>query len=75
MLRFNIRVNIGDNNITNKFFFVHKEWQTLSEDKQIEQFDLAVKELNKVYKDYGRFATKIGVTKLFSKYGFEESLP
>ena len=31
-------------------------------------------EINNVYKDYGRFATEVGVCKLFNKFGFERSI-
>ena len=74
MIRYNIRVNIGDNNNTVKFFFVHKDYATISEEASNEAFDKAVKELNHVYKDYGRFATKTGVIKLFETFGFEYTI-
>lgn len=74
MLRFNIRVNIGNENRTVKFYFVHKDWQTLSEEEMRKAFDDAVAELNKVYKDYGRFATDVGVSKLFNSFGFERTI-
>jgi len=74
MRRYNIRVNIGDDDITHKFFFVHKDWENLSDEEQDKAFDEAVKEINRVY-EYGRFATQVGVSRLFAKYGFERTLP
>ena len=74
MRRYNIRVNIGDNNTTHKFYFVHKNWKNLSDEEQDKAFDKAVKEINRVY-EYGRFATQVGVSRLFAKYGFERTLP
>ena len=46
MIRYNIRINYGDANITKKFEFVHKSWNTLLDKEQNEAFDKAVKELN-----------------------------
>lgn len=46
MIRYNIRINYGDANITKKFEFVHKSWNTLSDKEQNEAFDKAVKELD-----------------------------
>ena len=73
MVRHRIRVNVGDKNVTVLFYFIHKDWATISEEESARLFDEAVKELNHVYKDYGRFATGIGVTKLFESYGFERT--
>ena len=74
MIRYNIRINYGDANITKKFEFVHKSWNTLSDKEQNEAFDKAVKELNRVYTTYGRFATTAGILKLFDSFGFELSI-
>ena len=74
MIRYNIRVNYGDNDITKKFYFVHKDWQTLSTEDQNKAFNDAVKELNRVYKTYGRFATPVGIIKLFYSFGFEQTI-
>ena len=74
MLRFHIRVNTGDKNITTMYWFVHKEWATTSEEDQASQWNDAVQELNHIYQDYGRFATSVGVTKLFDKFGFERTI-
>lgn len=71
MRRYNIRINYGDNDATSKFYFVHKDWQTISNEDSDKAFDKAVKELDHIYKDYGRFATTTGIAKLFAKFGFE----
>lgn len=75
MLRFNIRVNHGDDNVTTMYYFVHKDYETLSEEEQRKAFDDAVHELNRVYKTYGRLATETGIARLFATFGFERSLP
>lgn len=46
----------------------------LSDKEQNEAFNKAVKELNRVYTTYGRFATTAGVLKLFDSFGFELSI-
>ena len=74
MIRYNIRVNHGDANITTKFYFVHKDWATISQEDSDTAFDKAVKELNRVYKNYGRFATEVGIVKLFESFGFERTV-
>lgn len=74
MIRYNIRVNYGNQDITKKFYFVHKDYQTLSSEEQDKAFHAAVTELNRIYKDYGRFATQVGITKLFEKFGFIETI-
>ena len=73
-VKYNISINHGDNNTTTRFYFVHKDYQTLSKEEQDKAFDAAVKELNHIYKDYGRFATTVGVCKLFEKFGFERTI-
>ena len=74
MKRFYIKVNNGDNDVTVKYEFVHKDWQTLSEDEQSKQWDIAVKALDHLYKTCGRFATQVGVSKFFEQYGFERTI-
>lgn len=76
MLRFFIRVNSGDEDHlrTIKYEFVHKDWQTLSEKEQEEQWDTTIKELNEFYKKYGRFGTQAGVTSYFREHGFERTI-
>ena len=73
MIRYNIRINHGDNDITTRFEFVHKNWKTISAEESDKAFNEAVKELNRVYKTYGRFATTTGVIRLFESFGFEIS--
>lgn len=74
MNRYFINVNNGDANITKQYCFVHHDWDSMSVEDQDAAFDKAVKELNHIYKDYGRFATTIGVIRLFESFGFELSL-
>ena len=74
MVRYNIRVNYDNIDITKKFEFVHKSQAFLSSDEQDKAFDRAVKELNRVYSTYGRFATSTGIIKLFDSFGFELSI-
>lgn len=57
-----------------KFEFVHKFWNSLSNEEQDKAFDKAVKELNRVYSTYGRFATSTGIIRLFDSFGFELSI-
>lgn len=73
MVRYNICINIGDANKTVKFFFVHKDWDIVNKEDSDKDFDAAVKELDRIYKNYGRFATEVGVTKLFESFGFERA--
>ena len=75
MQRFHIRVNNGDKDETVMYYFVHKKWNEITEEEQEKAFDKAVKELDRVYKTYGRFATQTGVTRLFESFGFERTLP
>lgn len=75
MVRYNIRITYGDKETCKKFYFVHRDWDKLSEDEQNKLFNEAITELNRIYKDYGRFATTVGVSNLFSKYGFDISAP
>ena len=73
MVRYHISVNTGDNNKTVKYFFVHKDWANISQEDSDSAFNDAVTELNRIYKNYGRFATEIGVQKLFDSFGFERT--
>lgn len=70
MIRYNIHVNSGNENKTISYYFVHKDWATISEEDSNKEFDKAVQELNRIYQNYGRFATEIGVVKLFESFGF-----
>lgn len=62
MIRYSIRVNHGDA-------------MSLTDEEQDKAFDKAVKELNRIYKKYGRFATEAGVISLFDSFGFERTIP
>lgn len=73
MIRYHIKVNVGNEDRTVKFQFIHKDWDKLSKEQQDGDFDKAVHELEDVYKKYGRFATEIGVARLFETFGFERS--
>lgn len=73
MIRYSIKVNTGDANVTNRYEFVHKDDASLSKEEQNEAFDKAVKELDRIYQNYGRFATSAGVVSLFRTFGFEPS--
>ena len=75
MIMFHIKISTGSDNVTRVYHFAHKQYDTLSEEEQKEAFDKAVKEINHIYQDYGRFATSIGVVKLFDKFGFERTIP
>ena len=74
MVRFHIRINTGDNDTTNTYYFVHKDYAEISNDEQEKAFDSAVKELDRIYKTYGRFATPTGVVNLFKDFGFEQAI-
>lgn len=73
MVRYNIRVNYGDDNMEKMFYFTHKDWSTISKEGSDKAFNDAVTELNRIYKTYGRFATQVGITRLFDTFGFEIS--
>lgn len=75
MVRYHISVNNGDNDVTVKYYFVHKNWNTISKDESDKAFDAAVKELDRIYKTYGRFATEVGVCRLFESFGFDRTYP
>ena len=74
MTRYRIRVNHGDADTTVTYDFVHKDHAVLTKEEQDQAFDQAIKELNRIYKSYGRFATTTGVIRLFASYGFELSI-
>ena len=74
MIRYNIRVNTGDNDVTHVYYFVHKDWNNISQEDSDKAFHEAVTELNRIYKTYGRFATQVGVTRLFESFGFERTI-
>ena len=74
MMRYNIRINTGDDNHQTTFFFVHKDWKNVSQEESDAAFDKAVKEIDHIYKTYGRFATEVGVARLFNAFGFERTI-
>lgn len=63
MKGFHIRIMFG--NQLQMFSFA-----TDKDDTAEEEFDKAVKEINRIYHETGRFATKEEVMKHFAKYGF-----
>lgn len=63
MKGFYIRIMFG--NQLQSFGFATDNDETAEED-----FDKAVKEINKIYHDTGRFSTKEEVIAHFAKYGF-----
>lgn len=75
MIRYSIRVNHGDADVTVKYYFVHRNFASMTDEEQNKAFDRAVKELNRIYKTYGRFATESGVVSFFSSFGFERTIP
>lgn len=75
MVRYHISVNNGDKDVTVKYYFVHKDWNTISKEESDKAFDAAVKELDRIYKTYGRFATEVGVCRLFESFGFDRAYP
>ncbi len=74
MVRYHIRINTGDADKTATYYFVHKDWDKISQDESDTAFNDAVTELNRIYKTYGRFATPVGVTRLFESFGFERTI-
>lgn len=72
VVRYHINVNVGNEERTVRFEFVHKDGDKLSKDEMDVEFDKAVKELERVY-NYGRFATEVGVARLFETFGFVRS--
>lgn len=73
MVKYHIRVNHGDDDKTVQYHFVHKDWATISQEDSDVAFNDAVTELNRIYKTYGRFATQVGVLRLFDSFGFERT--
>ncbi len=74
MIRYHINVNTGDADVTRTYYFVHEDHATITDEESDRLFDQAVKELNRVYKTYGRFATSVGVTRLFKSFGFDQTI-
>lgn len=74
MVRYHISINHGDKDITVRYLFVHKDWQIISQEDSDKAWDTAVKEINRIYKTYGRFATEVGVVNFFNSFGFERTI-
>lgn len=74
MLMFHIRVKTGDKDMVHQYHFTYKD-QSVSDKEQAKKWDKTVKELNHIYQDYGRFATRRGVYKFFEYHGFEMTIP
>lgn len=74
MLMFHIRVKTGDKDMVHQYHFAYKD-QSVSDEEQTKKWDKAVKELNHIYQDYGRFATRKGVYNFFDYHGFEMTVP
>lgn len=64
---FMIRVMYGEGSCWTKRFGFTSDSETATED-----FDKAVKSINKIYKETGRFKTQQEVLKHFKKYGFTQ---
>lgn len=75
MVRYNIRIAYGDKKACRKFYYVHERFNELSEEEQDAAFNDAVTELDRIYKNYGRFATINGINALFKEFGFVETTP
>lgn len=71
---FGINIVYGTEKFLRKFYFVASD-HSRSVEKQAEEFNTAVKELDFIYTTYGRFATTYGVCALFRKFGFESYEP
>ena len=74
MVMFHIRVKTGDKDVVHQYHFTYKD-QSVSDKEQAKKWDKTVKELNHIYQDYGRFATRRGVCKFFEYHGFEMTIP
>ena len=63
IVHYKIRIMYGD--VIEQFVF-----DTLDSENADKRFDEAVKEINRIYKEIGRFETYAEVKKHFQKYGF-----
>ena len=63
IVHYKIRIMYGD--VIEQFVF-----DTLDNENADKRFDEAVKEINRIYKEKGRFGTYAEVKKHFQKYGF-----
>ena len=74
MISYTIQIANGDANTISRYYFVHKDWKNISKEESDAAFDSAVKELNHIYSEYGRFATQTAILNLFHKFEFELSV-
>ena len=63
IVHYKIRIMYGD--VIEQFIF-----DTLDSENADKRFDEAVKDINRIYKEKGRFETYAEVKKHFQKYGF-----
>ena len=63
IVHYKIRIMYGD--VIEQFVF-----DTLDSENADKRFDESVKEINRIYKEKGRFETYAEVKKHFQKYGF-----
>lgn len=63
IVHYKIRIMYGD--VIEQFIF-----DTLDSENADKRFDEAIKEINRIYKEIGRFETYAEVKKHFQKYGF-----
>ena len=63
IVHYKIRIMYGD--VIEQFVF-----DTLDSENADKRFDEAVKDINRIYKEKGRFETYAEVKKHFQKYGF-----
>ena len=63
IVHYKIRIMYGD--VIEQFIF-----DTLDSENADKRFDEAVKEINRIYKEKGRFETYAEVKKHFQRYGF-----
>ena len=68
---YKVHVPVGDNGRDILFQFLHTSRKNLSPCETDKIFIYAMAELNKIYKNYGRFAQEDAVSNLFESYGFE----
>lgn len=74
MVRYSIAIATGDPKKIKRYYFVHEDWAHTDKEISDKKFDEAVKELDHIYENYGRFATSVGVRNLFKAYGFDETI-
>ena len=68
---YEVHVPVGDNGQDILFRFRHVSRKHLLPCETDKIFVCAMAELDKIYKNYGRFAQEDAVSNLFASYGFE----